>query len=195
MTPVAPHVRDWVDYLQALLTPTIAIAAAIIGAGQLWIARHKFKLDLFDRRWAVYTTTQKLLADILSHTVATDEEQLAFLRGVRGAAFLFDQRVQHYLMKKLWPNVCTLSAVNALIGNNPAAPGYQDAVTKKWQIMTWVNEQDRVIDELFGPFLIVDEQFTRWIRNGFYQTARWMAKLGCAVYKWGKDRVASWRSR
>ena len=48
------HMRDWIDILQALLTPTIALIAVGIGLAQWWTARNRLKLDLFDTRWSVY---------------------------------------------------------------------------------------------------------------------------------------------
>ena len=47
-------VPAWIQVLQALLTPAIAIAVGVIGFLQWRTAHQKVVLDLFDRRLAVY---------------------------------------------------------------------------------------------------------------------------------------------
>jgi len=58
-----PH---WTAYLTALLTPCIAIFVAYIGYEQWRLSRHKLKLDLFDRRWAIYAATNDMLASLIN---------------------------------------------------------------------------------------------------------------------------------
>lgn len=47
-------VPTWIQWLTALLTPTIAIAGIVIGALNYVHARRKRKDDLFDRRYEFY---------------------------------------------------------------------------------------------------------------------------------------------
>ena len=51
--------RDWVDYLQALLTPTIA-ALGIRIAWLQWRTDHqRLKLERFDNRFLMFEATRK----------------------------------------------------------------------------------------------------------------------------------------
>lgn len=58
----------WVEYVKALGTPVVAlIAASIAGviAYRQWVtARNKLKLDLFDRRMAVYMCAVRVLEQV-----------------------------------------------------------------------------------------------------------------------------------
>jgi hypothetical protein len=57
-----PH---WTAYVTALLTPIVAVFAAYVGYQQWRLNRHKLKLDLFDRRWAIYAATNDMLASLI----------------------------------------------------------------------------------------------------------------------------------
>ena len=57
----------WVEYVKALGTPVVAIVAASIAGAiayrQLRTARNKLKLDLFDKRMAVYQNAVQLITE------------------------------------------------------------------------------------------------------------------------------------
>jgi hypothetical protein len=61
---------SWVQYTQALAPPFIALVAGISGgyiAYRQWRTGHyQLRLDLFDRRFAVYKATQDLVRVALS---------------------------------------------------------------------------------------------------------------------------------
>ena len=159
------HARDWIDVLQALLTPMIALIAVGIGHAQWWTARNKLKLDLFDRRWAVYVATRELLTEIFTHGRASSDAEIKFREGTRGASWLLDNTVDHYLTKVLWGKVTLLNAANSML--EPTAPpqGRERAAIQKSEIMRWVTEQDVAVDALFDKFLRMDEPLFGWIRQ------------------------------
>jgi hypothetical protein len=166
------HARDWIDVLQALLTPTIALIAVGIGYAQWWIARNKLKLDLFDRRWAVYIATREMLSEMFTHGKTSAEAEQRFLQGIRGASWLFDARVDAYLRSEVWAKVALLNAANSML--EPTAPpqGREDAAKKKFEIMRWVSEQDVAVDALFDRFLRMDEPLFGWIRQRWQRLVR-----------------------
>jgi hypothetical protein len=70
--------------LQALLTPVVAIAVGVIAFAQWWTARNRLKLDLFDRRWAVYVAVRELLSEIVRDGNVSQERQDSFSKGSVG---------------------------------------------------------------------------------------------------------------
>jgi hypothetical protein len=54
----------WIQTLQALATPAIALGGGIIGYRQWRTSHQKVVLDLFDRRWQVYVNLHNLAAAI-----------------------------------------------------------------------------------------------------------------------------------
>jgi hypothetical protein len=70
----------WTQVLSALLTPTIAVIVAIIAYRQWKTAQNRLKLDLFDRRFAVYDAARNLLSSVMTSGEAKNDEMLKFLR-------------------------------------------------------------------------------------------------------------------
>jgi hypothetical protein len=50
-----------VDFLQALLTPAIAVLTAVIAVAQYCLAKAKYRHELYERRSAVYKATMKFI--------------------------------------------------------------------------------------------------------------------------------------
>jgi hypothetical protein len=82
--------------LPAYLTFTVAVIVAWVGFQQYLLAREKFKLDLFEKRFAVYKATQKFLVSLGSSEFGYDNT-VQFLRDTQDAVFLFDQEIVDYL--------------------------------------------------------------------------------------------------
>src|SRR5689334_15517507 len=55
----------WLQVIQALATPAIALLAAVIGIAQWRTARHRVILDLFDKRWTVLTDLREVVGDVV----------------------------------------------------------------------------------------------------------------------------------
>ncbi|MCD1267223.1 hypothetical protein B5M44_26210 [Shinella sumterensis] len=72
----------WIQVLQALLTPAIAIAVGVIALMQWRTAHQKVVLDLFDRRLAVLNEVE----EVINHALSTTGN----LVGVNAAMRLYD---------------------------------------------------------------------------------------------------------
>lgn len=112
------------------MTVLVAIIVAYIGWQQHKLAKDKFKLDLFEKRFAIYKGAQVLLTEIL-HKATSDTEMLFDYRAAtQDAIFLFDDRVSEYLNEidgkavQLWTNHESLEGIpkgderNKLCKNN-----------------------------------------------------------------------------
>ena len=88
----------WIQVLQALLTPAIALAVGIVGFLQWRTAHQKVVLDLFDRRWAVYRRVDDFHTKIVTGGERHDVLFINSFHHVRGeAAFLFGADVDRLL--------------------------------------------------------------------------------------------------
>ena len=66
--------KDWVDYLSALLVPTIAIIESII-AFQQWCTNSKrLRHKLFDRRYEQFTVIREFLGSIMTSGKSKSDE-------------------------------------------------------------------------------------------------------------------------
>jgi hypothetical protein len=87
----------WVQYLQALSTPTIAFLAVTIGVLQWRTAHQRAVLDLFDRRLENYDSLNAAISEIVREGKATFESLVCFSRAADRARFLFGKDVTAFL--------------------------------------------------------------------------------------------------
>lgn len=83
----------WLQVLQALLTPTVAVAVGFIAFMQWRTAHQKVVLDLFDRRLAIYDGVIAAVEDYLSHFDDRSKASLQLYRLGLKAEFLFGAEV------------------------------------------------------------------------------------------------------
>jgi hypothetical protein len=88
-----------VAFLQALLTPTIAVLTVVIAVAQYRLAKAQFRHELYERRSAVFKATMKFIAQVTSGGNAKLDELQTFLRDTTEVAFLFEtrQEIQPFL--------------------------------------------------------------------------------------------------
>ncbi len=123
---------------------------------QWWTARNKLRLDLFDRRWAVYFATRAALSAAIQAGNSDVETRRTFLGGIRGAQFLFTPAVNAYLMQ-LHNRLLDLQMHNEML-TDQQNPDRQKHVTLKGDCFRWVMEQNESgVDEMLGPFLVLDQ--------------------------------------
>jgi hypothetical protein len=149
---------SWLTILSGLLTPAIALFIAVVAWFQWTTARDKLRLDLFDRRYAVYEVARKFVQQILANGNVTHEQMNEFTWGTRTAKFVFDEDVEDYLLE-LWNRALHLQAFNLQMNNNRVTGEEQRRATvDKWELMNnWFLEQDKVFDDKFKPYLRLKE--------------------------------------
>jgi hypothetical protein len=79
------------------ITLLIACLVAWVGVQQYILAHEKFKLDLFEKRFAVYKATEKFLVTIMKNPAIGWDDPVMFLRETHDAVFLFGQEIVDYL--------------------------------------------------------------------------------------------------
>jgi hypothetical protein len=89
----------WLQLLQGLAVPVIAVLAVTIGLLQWYTAHGKAMLALFDRRMDVYSNIRRVIDQIAASGRCTYETYLEYLRAIDRAAFLFGSDVNAYLEK------------------------------------------------------------------------------------------------
>jgi hypothetical protein len=87
----------WLQLMQGLLTPVIALVTAYIAYQQWLTNKDKVKLDKFDRRFAIYDAARELRRAIRQHAQATEDEIFNFRMKTRDAVFLLDDDLRRYL--------------------------------------------------------------------------------------------------
>jgi hypothetical protein len=84
----------------AVVALVIGLIAAWIAYHQYRVARAKLRLDLFDKRYAIFLDTWKILSEIVSNGVQrTGGLSTPFNNHIPQAAFLFGPDIEDYLNK------------------------------------------------------------------------------------------------
>ncbi|OIP98866.1 MAG: hypothetical protein AUK35_09715 [Zetaproteobacteria bacterium CG2_30_46_52] len=145
-----PH---WTTYLAALLTPTIAILGSFIAYRQWKLAQNRLKLELFDRRFSIYSATQSLLSSIMRDGKARDDEVYNFLTATREAKWLLSFSVADYLEKELYHKAIDLQTLSFELKDLPAGIERTKNIHTQADIKKWFFAQYAVVDEKFNVYL------------------------------------------
>src|SRR4051794_6031327 len=87
----------WIQALQALATPVIAVLAIVIGVMQWRTAHQRAVLDLFDKRWTVLNELRDAIFTMMQEGRASRESRRLYGIARDRAAFLFGPEVTVYL--------------------------------------------------------------------------------------------------
>lgn len=85
--------KDWVEILNALLTPLIAILAVYIAWRQYQIEHHSLRNQLYERRYIVFKSFMSFLADIMREGKTNYQRVGQFYAEASEADFLFSESV------------------------------------------------------------------------------------------------------
>ncbi|MDR0215913.1 MAG: hypothetical protein LBJ15_18220 [Comamonas sp.] len=174
MTPT-PALPMWLEVLKAVAPLIAALLAAGVGA---WVAhkfgtiqagiarqqaetaraaaataKNKLKLDLFDRRLAIYEASIQTLASTILRDEKAEEADWAFRKKLEVAQWLFDKSVFDFLHKELW---------TALVRYREAQSEHQGAIdpqTRKDAREAWKAARQALhaleprLNEVFAPYL------------------------------------------
>src|SRR6266516_5413509 len=94
MTTGLPY---WIEVLQALSTPAIALLALVIGYFQWRTSHQRAVVELFEKRMAVYDAIRAVMAEVLREGAIPDKAPGEFIRVVDKVEFLFGPEVKKYL--------------------------------------------------------------------------------------------------
>ena len=89
--------NDWAFVLGPCATLMVGIGVIGIAFMQWILARRKLRLDLFDRRYKVYSGTREFLLVVLAKVRFSDDELRTFYAATSDAEFLFERDVVAYL--------------------------------------------------------------------------------------------------
>jgi hypothetical protein len=146
-----PH---WTAYISAVVVPIIALIAAWIAFRQSQIARNKLKLDLFEKRMAVYETVRKTLGTAASRGKLTPEEEVSYLAGIHPAQWLFGPEVFKYLDETLWHKITDLDLHNSML-KEPPGEERSKHVRERAETLTWLVAQLKEFDNLCRKYLML----------------------------------------
>jgi len=144
------------EFLSGLLTPAIAVVMTYIAIQQYRTRQSRLRLDLFDRRYAIYQGVKEFIRHAVSAGDVQNQAIADLNESTHDAFFLFDESVDeyvdelrqkgarlHYLQRRLGDGTLP-------IGEERSAFAQEDA-----DIMTWFGFQLGESKKVFKKFLRV----------------------------------------
>jgi hypothetical protein len=161
MNPQFPY---WLEALNALSPLFTFLGTVVIGGIAAYFARgqwrtneDKLRLDLYDRRLAVYEAAMKFLVD-LSATGKVDASSMhQYLVATRQASFLFEDDTIPAYLRNLASEAQKLNAMAGPVRTSavdwPTSSAHVDTPEAVWKLLDWFLQQEKVVGEKFAPYL------------------------------------------
>ena len=145
------------------IASTIFGISAIFFAYQQWLINaSKLKLDLFEKRYAVYNGVRKFLSVIVRETTFEDKDLFQYYSDTSDAEFLFSSEVVEFIdqvtTKALRMRTCQRKYSRLPIGERRS-----ELVEEEGNELEWLMDQLGNLRKIFSPYLAfskkIDEPF------------------------------------
>jgi len=162
---------SWVQVLQALVTPAVAGAVAVIGFLQWRTAHQKVILDLFERRLKVYDAVNSVVGEVLieSGNLVTINAAIRLRKARSEAEFLFGEEVTAE-MERLLGVIAEYGHAARHISSQSTTDQQRDTAADK--MLRFENElggYHELFTSLCRPYLKMDQKRVRtpaeWLRE------------------------------
>jgi hypothetical protein len=142
--------RDWVDYLQALLTPAIAGLGLLIALLQ-WRTNHQhLKLERFDDRFQRFEATRKFLQFLVKDAQLDEATRMQFLSETTGSRFVFNDAIADFL-DEIHSKACDFECVNTELKDCPSHER-GDKAKQRADLKKWFSAELRGLERRFAKF-------------------------------------------
>lgn len=146
-----------IETLSALLSPLVAVIAATILYWQFRLEKRRFRMDLYDKRYPVYSATMQFLSSIAQDATVSQEELFKFLRNSKDKDLLFGNDVQEYL-EKLYKKGVRLNYLKKKLEHEPVGEKRTKLVEEESDLVEWFISQFEESKTLFGVYLKIDKK-------------------------------------
>ena len=149
MNEILPKFNGLLTPAIGINTIVIAIIATYIAIQQYRTSRAQYRLNLYDKRFAVFKATQSFLRDIAKNTHVIDDSADKFWSAVDDAQFLFKEPVAGY-MTKLRQECLQLMICQGRLngeGSLPVGEERNRVSQKNSDLLMWfMNQNERLVD-------------------------------------------------
>jgi hypothetical protein len=145
--------QNYFDALSALLTPTIAAAAAFIAYQQHLTGQAKLKYDLYERRVAVLRGVLGFLSAVLRDGTVKGGEIPHLAKAISERRYLFNDDLTSYL-EEIQRNAVAVVTKEIVFRDLPG--GSQPRATlvnQQAELIAWLLEQPADVQRRFEPYL------------------------------------------
>ena len=133
------------------------MVTTIILVNQHRLEKRKLRLQLFEKRYAVYLAAMEYITTIMREGKNTTAAQASFLRDSRDRVFLFDKRI-HQFLDDVWKQSVNLEMHQEIFHDLPVGAERTKHVEAAAAIKTQLPVLAERAQELFGAYLKMVER-------------------------------------
>jgi len=149
------------EFITPILIPSVtALLVAIvtwIGVQQHKLAKEKFKLDMFEKRFAVYKGVQEFLTIILQNAKFDLNQLFEFRRKTQDSTFLFGKDIPQYI-DVIDKKALKMRSVAEQYGPLPVGPQRSELCEEESRLLMELLDELPRLKEVFAPYL----RFDKW---------------------------------
>jgi hypothetical protein len=150
---LAAGVGAWVAHKFGRIQEGIARQQAATAAAAAQTAKNKLKLELFDRRIAVYDAARKAIDSTGLMNYQREEVQDAYKEGIDPAVWLFENDVLEYLNDELWPLLFKFGLASRDADTLTVHDERASAIREERDLRMELAAQSHRINEVFARYL------------------------------------------
>ena len=147
-----------IQLLSALLTPVIAVVTTYIAVQQYRTSRLKFKLEMFEKRYAIYQGVKNFILSAVREANLSNDDFFKFNEETQDAFFLFGERVEKYI-DELRSKGSRLRYLNERLSDQSLPIGEERSKLAKEdaELNTWFGNQLLESKQVFKKYLRVPQ--------------------------------------
>ena len=143
--------------ISSFLTIVIGITGATILVLQYLLARRRWRLDLYEKRYPVFLSARDFLKDVLSSRNVADEALTNLARNSQDFEFLFGEEIKTYL-DELYREGLKLQVLTNRLQRTKGEKERDKVITQIQQLIDWFDRQYESSSKLFGSYLRIDKK-------------------------------------
>ena len=144
-------IEQVIDVSKALLTPLIAIIAVYVAWQQLKTNRRKLKLDLFEKRYAVFEKIGEFIGAILTSGRVQEGGDTQFLIDTKAVGLLFGAEISTFI-SDIYGKAVHLHALETELEGSTGEVRTSN-IKEQREIKDWYSKELQRLDARFSEFL------------------------------------------
>ncbi len=157
LTEIIDSYRQIVELSSALLTPMIAVIGAVIAVFQYKLARSRWRLALYDKRYPVFLSVRDYILFAVQFGQMTREGITKLVRNSIDFGFLFGDEIRDYL-EELNKKGEGLKILGDRLEKRLDDKDRDETLTQMKKITDWFWNQIEESKRLFGAYLRIDKK-------------------------------------
>jgi hypothetical protein len=145
------------ENLVKLITLLIAVTTATILVLRYLLAKRRWRLDLYDKRYPVFLATMQYLSSIVQNASVSNDDLMKFLRNSKDKEFLFGKDVQEYL-EELYKKGVRLNYLVKKLEPEPVGEKRRKLVDEEMDLVEWFSKQFKESEKHFGRYLKIEKR-------------------------------------